>query len=86
MAREKGFKVLWDGKDVAPAYPGVIVAARAAWLAEKPDAAARYLCALLRANEWAARPENAAAATEPSSPDDIRRRPPSGSCARSCPA
>ena len=62
MAREKGFKVLWDGKDIAPAYPGVVVAARGAWLAEKPDVAARYLGALLRANEWAARLENAAAA------------------------
>lgn len=63
MAREKGFKVLWDGKDIAPAYPGVVVAARAAWLAEKPDVAVRYLNALLRANEWAARSENAAAAS-----------------------
>ena len=55
--------MLWDGKDVAPAYPGVVVAARAAWLVEKSDVAARYLGALLRANEWAARPENAAAAS-----------------------
>ncbi len=62
MARDKGFKVLWDGKDVAPAYPGVVVAARAAWLAEQPDAAMRYLLALVRANDWAARAENAAAA------------------------
>jgi ABC-type nitrate/sulfonate/bicarbonate transport system substrate-binding protein len=62
MARAKGFKILWDGKDIAPAYPGVVVAARAAWLKEQPDTATRYLRALLQANDWAGRPENAAAA------------------------
>jgi ABC-type nitrate/sulfonate/bicarbonate transport system substrate-binding protein len=62
MARDKGFKVLWDGKDIAPAYPGVVVTARAAWLAEKPDVAMRYLLALAQANDWASRPANAASA------------------------
>jgi ABC-type nitrate/sulfonate/bicarbonate transport system substrate-binding protein len=62
MARAKGFKVLWDGKDIAPDYPGVVVAARAAWLRDQPESAARYLRALLDAGEWAARPENAEAA------------------------
>jgi ABC-type nitrate/sulfonate/bicarbonate transport system substrate-binding protein len=62
MARAKGFKVLWDGKDIAPDYPGVVVAARAAWLREQPDSAARYLRALRSANEWAGRAENAEAA------------------------
>jgi ABC-type nitrate/sulfonate/bicarbonate transport system substrate-binding protein len=62
MARTKGFKVLWDGKDIAPDYPGVVVAARAAWLREQPESATRYLRALLDANEWAVRRENADAA------------------------
>ena len=62
MAQAKGFKVLWDGKEIAPDYPGVVVAARRAWLREQPDSAARYLRALLDANEWAGRPENAEAA------------------------
>jgi ABC-type nitrate/sulfonate/bicarbonate transport system substrate-binding protein len=45
MALAKGFRKLWDGADIAPAYPGVVVAARAAWLRENEDAAfaaARY--------------------------------------------
>jgi ABC-type nitrate/sulfonate/bicarbonate transport system substrate-binding protein len=62
MAHAKGFKVLWDGKDIAPDYPGVVVAARAAWLHEQPESAARYLRSLLDANEWAERRENADAA------------------------
>ncbi len=62
MAQAKGFKVLWDGKDIAPDYPGVVVAARRGWLREQPDGAARYVRALLDANEWAGRPENAEAA------------------------
>lgn len=62
MARAKGFKALWDGKEIAPAYPGVVVAARAAWLAQNGDAVIRYLRALTRANAWAMRPENTQAA------------------------
>jgi ABC-type nitrate/sulfonate/bicarbonate transport system substrate-binding protein len=62
MARDKGFKQLWDGKEIAPDYPGVVVAAREQWLAENEAAASAYLKALLAANAWAAKAENAAAA------------------------
>jgi ABC-type nitrate/sulfonate/bicarbonate transport system substrate-binding protein len=53
MALARGFRKLWDGADIAPAYPGVVVAARAAWLRENEDDALRYLRALLEANRWA---------------------------------
>jgi ABC-type nitrate/sulfonate/bicarbonate transport system substrate-binding protein len=53
MAIGKGFAKLWDGADLAPAYPGVVVAARAAWLRDNQDAAIRYLRALVEANRWA---------------------------------
>jgi ABC-type nitrate/sulfonate/bicarbonate transport system substrate-binding protein len=53
MAVAKGFRKLWDGSDIAPAYPGVVVAARAAWLRDNEDAALRYLRALVEANAWA---------------------------------
>ena len=53
MALAKGFRKLWDGADIAPAYPGVVVAARAAWLRDNEDLALRYLRALLEANQWA---------------------------------
>ena len=62
MARAQGFKVLWDGKDMAPDYPGVVVAARRRWLEENAESAVAYLRALLAANDWAAEPANAAAA------------------------
>lgn len=62
MALAKGFRKLWSGEDIAPAYPGVVVAARAQWLRENVDAALGYLRALLEANAWAARAENADAA------------------------
>jgi ABC-type nitrate/sulfonate/bicarbonate transport system substrate-binding protein len=63
LALAKGFGKLWDGADIAPAYPGVVVAARAAWLAENGDAMLRYLRALVEANRWAGeRPQEAAAA------------------------
>lgn len=64
MARAQGFNVLWDGKDVAPAYPGVVVAARRRWVEENAEAATWYLRALLRADRWAGRPENEAEAIE----------------------
>src|SRR3989442_4845469 len=57
MALAKGFRKLWAGEDIAPVYPGVVVAARAEWLHANEDAAVRYLRALLEANAWA--PENA---------------------------
>ena len=53
MAVAKGFRKLWDGADVAPAYPGVVVAARAAWLRDNEDTALAYLRALVEANRWA---------------------------------
>lgn len=62
MAVAKGFRKLWDGADIAPAYPGVVVAARAAWLRDNEDAALRYLRALLEANAWATNNSDAAAA------------------------
>jgi ABC-type nitrate/sulfonate/bicarbonate transport system substrate-binding protein len=63
MALAKGFRKLWDGGDIAPAYPGVVVAARAAWLRDNEDVALRYLRALLEANRWAAdHPSEGAAA------------------------
>jgi ABC-type nitrate/sulfonate/bicarbonate transport system substrate-binding protein len=63
MALAKGFRRLWAGEDVAPAYPGVIVAARAEWLRGNDDAARRYLRALLEANEWGAQASNDAVAS-----------------------
>jgi ABC-type nitrate/sulfonate/bicarbonate transport system substrate-binding protein len=62
MATARGFQVLWDGKDIAPSYPGVVVTARAAWLADNGDVMARYLRALVQANAWAGQAGNAAAA------------------------
>lgn len=61
-ALEAGFTKLWAGEEIAPAYPGVIVAARADWLRDNAEAAIRYLGALLAANAWAARPPNEDAA------------------------
>jgi ABC-type nitrate/sulfonate/bicarbonate transport system substrate-binding protein len=63
MAVGKGFRKLWDGSDIAPAYPGVVVAARAAWLRDNAEAAVAYLRALKEANRWAtANPADAVAA------------------------
>ena len=62
MALEKGLRKLWDGGDIAPAYPGVVVAARAVWLRENEDTARRYLRALLEANDWAPKDPQAASA------------------------
>jgi len=53
MALAKGFKKLWDGADISPAYPGVVAAARAQWLQSNQDAVSRYVAALREANEWA---------------------------------
>jgi len=53
MALGKGFRKLWDGADIAPAYPGVVVAARAAWIDQNRDAVSRYIAALREANDWA---------------------------------
>ena len=62
MALANGFKLLWQGKDIAPAYPGVVACARASWLEQNQDAALRYLRALFIANDWAH--NNAAAASQ----------------------
>ena len=51
-----GFTQLWSGDEIAPAYPGVVVAARADWLDANGEAVAQYLGALLAANAWAADP------------------------------
>lgn len=64
MALAQGFKLLWQGKDIAPAYPGVVACARASWLERNQDAALRYLLALLTANDWAHNNADAAAARQ----------------------
>ena len=57
-----GFTKLWSGDEIAPAYPGVVVAARADWLDANGEVVAQYLRALLAANAWAADPVNRDAA------------------------
>ena len=64
MAVAKGCIALWDVDDIAPAYPGVVIAARRTFLRERPDAARRYLSALVHANDWAATPANSETAQE----------------------
>jgi len=61
-ALDAGFTRLWSGEEIAPAYPGVVVAARADWLCDHRDAASRYVHALLGASAWAATRENQDAA------------------------
>jgi ABC-type nitrate/sulfonate/bicarbonate transport system substrate-binding protein len=55
MALAKGFRKLWDGSDIAPAYPGVVLCARATWLRDNADPALNYVQALREANDWAPR-------------------------------
>jgi ABC-type nitrate/sulfonate/bicarbonate transport system substrate-binding protein len=62
MARAQGLKQLWDGKEIAPHYPGVVAAVRAQWLRENEAAAKAYVGALKAANDWAGEPANLAAA------------------------
>ncbi|HVL35371.1 MAG TPA: ABC transporter substrate-binding protein [Burkholderiales bacterium] len=63
MALERGFRKLWDGSEIAPHYPGVVVAARERWLRGQAEAARAYVGALCEANAWAIQhPEEAAAA------------------------
>jgi ABC-type nitrate/sulfonate/bicarbonate transport system substrate-binding protein len=63
MAIAQGFTQLWIGADLAPAYPGVVVTARAAWLRDNEETAVSYLRALREANAWAsANPDAAVAA------------------------
>lgn len=61
MALARGFRTIWQGSEVAPAYPGVVVAARVDWLCDHRDTARRYLQALVAANEWASAHANQAA-------------------------
>ena len=62
QALDAGFTRLWSGEEIAPAYPGVVVAARAAWVRDEGDTASRYVRALRQANSWASNAENNAAA------------------------
>jgi ABC-type nitrate/sulfonate/bicarbonate transport system substrate-binding protein len=62
MAIAKGCNALWSVDDIAPAYPGVVIAARRTFLREQSEAARRYLGALVHANAWAAKPESSEAA------------------------
>lgn len=62
MAVAQGCRVLWSVNDIAPAYPGVVIAARRAWVREHPAAARGYIGALLAANAWAGQSDNTAAA------------------------
>jgi ABC-type nitrate/sulfonate/bicarbonate transport system substrate-binding protein len=63
MAVSSGCARIFDGKQVASAYPGVVVTARGAWVAANRPAALAYLRALRRANDWAMDPSNRASAT-----------------------
>jgi ABC-type nitrate/sulfonate/bicarbonate transport system substrate-binding protein len=62
IAVASGHRVLWDGATLAPAYPGVVVVARRAWMAAAPDAVRAHLHRLSRANDWARAPAHRAAA------------------------
>jgi ABC-type nitrate/sulfonate/bicarbonate transport system substrate-binding protein len=53
LALAKGFRKLWDGADLAPAYPGVVVAARGEWLRKNQDLMSQYVQVLVEANAWA---------------------------------
>lgn len=53
MALAKGFRKLWDGADIAPAYPGVVATARKDWLRKNGAAVEGYMRALMEANAWA---------------------------------
>ena len=53
MVLGKGYKVLWSAAQMAPDYPGVVVAARAAMMDARGGAVAAYLRALLQAQRWA---------------------------------
>lgn len=53
LALRRGLRKLWDGADVAPGYPGVVVTARRDWVARHAEPARRYLAALVEANAWA---------------------------------
>ena len=62
MALAQGCVRLWNGADVAPAYPGVVATARKAWLESNRPAALAYLRALGAARRWATDPARREAA------------------------
>jgi ABC-type nitrate/sulfonate/bicarbonate transport system substrate-binding protein len=62
MAIARGCTQLFDGREHAPAYPGVVAASPAAWMKCHPDVAAAYRLALVEANRWARDPAHAEAA------------------------
>ena len=62
MALAGGCVRLWDGAALAPAYPGVVAAARRAWIESNGEAALAYLRALGSGLAWAAEPQHRAAA------------------------
>jgi ABC-type nitrate/sulfonate/bicarbonate transport system substrate-binding protein len=60
MAAAKGFRVLWEVRELAPDYPGVVLVVPRAAAAR--EAVVRALAALAAANAWATEPANHAAA------------------------
>lgn len=62
MAEAKGYRVLWDVRELAPEYPGVVVVVRRDVAAR--DAVVRALAAMVAANGSASLPANRAAAHE----------------------
>jgi ABC-type nitrate/sulfonate/bicarbonate transport system substrate-binding protein len=58
LALARGCTKLWDGHDLAPEYPGVVVAARRSWIDDNVATARSYLRALTLANAWAMAAEN----------------------------
>jgi hypothetical protein len=58
MATARGFRVLWDVTQIAPAYPGVMLVVPRATPGR--EAVARALAAMAAANAWAAEPANRA--------------------------
>jgi ABC-type nitrate/sulfonate/bicarbonate transport system substrate-binding protein len=63
MALSRGCIRIFDGAELAPAYPGVVATARGAWTVANRASALAYLGALQRANEWAMNPSKHADAT-----------------------
>lgn len=60
MAEARGFRALWDVRQMAPDYPGVVVVVRRD--ARAREAILRFLAAMASANAWATDPANLAAA------------------------
>lgn len=63
MAVSNGCVRIFDGAQVAPAYPGAVATARGAWTGANRQPSLAYLRALQRANDWAMDADNGAAAT-----------------------